>query len=363
MEWKPLQGLKSRYLPPDRLKEAVQRLGGWSNRLKIGQSVQGRPIEVWVYGKGPTRILMWSQMHGNETTTTRALLDWMKSVSLSPQSVSERFEGLTIAVVPMLNPDGAEAYTRFNANEMDLNRDAVKRSQPETQALLGFAKNFSPDFCFNLHDQRTFYGVGEPPRSAVVSFLAPAADPGVGLPLQRTAAMSLVLAMHDALEQGIPGHLGRYDDTYNPNCFGDHFQTLGIPTVLLEAGHSPGDYLRESTREQVFKAIVAGLDHCRAKAYNAAVARYNKIPENRKIFSDLSLRNARVLIGNCGTQGISYIQYSEVLREGEIDFVPGFFQEDWEPQGAHRELDLTVTEDLRWVKTNPRLLELIDQLR
>ena len=39
----------------------------------VGKSVLGEPIYKLQFGIGKTKILMWSQMHGNESTTTKAL--------------------------------------------------------------------------------------------------------------------------------------------------------------------------------------------------------------------------------------------------------------------------------------------------
>ena len=40
---------------------------------------------------------------------------------------------ITLKIIPILNPDGAQQYTRKNANEIDLNRDAVERVAKESQ--------------------------------------------------------------------------------------------------------------------------------------------------------------------------------------------------------------------------------------
>lgn len=42
----------------------------------VGSSVLGKPIYRIQIGAGPTKILMWSQMHGNESTTTKAVFDF-----------------------------------------------------------------------------------------------------------------------------------------------------------------------------------------------------------------------------------------------------------------------------------------------
>jgi murein tripeptide amidase MpaA len=59
----------------------------------------------------------------------------------------------------MLNPDGALNFTRVNANKVDLNRDAVDRKAKESKLLRKVLEDFNPEFCFNLHDQRTIFNV------------------------------------------------------------------------------------------------------------------------------------------------------------------------------------------------------------
>src|SRR5512134_2236601 len=46
----------------------------------VGRSGEGRPIRTVTFGRGPTRLLLWSQMHGDESSATMALADilgWM----------------------------------------------------------------------------------------------------------------------------------------------------------------------------------------------------------------------------------------------------------------------------------------------
>ena len=42
---------------------------------EIGRSMQGRAIRSVNFGIGPTSVLLWSQMHGDEATATMALAD------------------------------------------------------------------------------------------------------------------------------------------------------------------------------------------------------------------------------------------------------------------------------------------------
>jgi len=113
------------------------------------------PIYKFQTGTGKIKILLWSQMHGNESTTTKALIDFLNLLNGDSDLAKKLLEKFTFCCIPMLNPDGAKLYTRENANKVDLNRDSKDLSQPESRVLRETFEHFEPDFCFNLHDQRT----------------------------------------------------------------------------------------------------------------------------------------------------------------------------------------------------------------
>ena len=99
------------------LDEAVKHGAGLYKMEQIGGSVEGRSINhVW-FGSGPIHVLLWSQMHGDEPTATRALLDIMHILAghQADAPVQRLLEQLTIHFVPMLNPDGAQRFQRRNA--------------------------------------------------------------------------------------------------------------------------------------------------------------------------------------------------------------------------------------------------------
>ena len=162
---------KNRYLSNQKWEQLLKALPYHLPTSVIGHSVLNQPIYAHRLGKGPKKVLLWSQMHGNESTTTRALLDLfdhLHSISGAPL-----LEGLTLLIIPQLNPDGAKLYTRNNYSDIDLNRDALNLSQPESLCLVNLYKKINPEFCFNLHGQKTTYSVGVSNKSAVVSYLAP----------------------------------------------------------------------------------------------------------------------------------------------------------------------------------------------
>ena len=136
----------------------------------LGYSVNGLPVYELQIGSGKQKILMWSQMHGNETTTTKALLDlvpWL--LDCKQKNILSSF---TFFIIPQLNPDGSKLYSRLNTNQIDLNRDALNLTQPESQLLIQAYERIIPDYALNLHGQRTIYGVGSSGGPSTISFLA-----------------------------------------------------------------------------------------------------------------------------------------------------------------------------------------------
>jgi hypothetical protein len=313
--------IQGRYVTNTHIDGFLKKSTFDSHVENIGYSVNKRPIRSIQIGKGNHKILIWSQMHGNESTTTKAVLDLMIFLASENTIASNILEKCTIKIIPILNPDGAEAYTRVNANQIDLNRDAQDQSQPESKVLREIYDDFQPDFCFNLHDQRTIFNVGNTDKPATVSFLAPSHDAERSISKTRGISMQLIATMNAELQQRIPGQIGRYDDGFNANCVGDTFQMLHTPTILFEAGHFHEDYEREETRAFIFYALTAALDcisENNIQAYEQDA--YFLIPENKKLFFDVVIKNAQQL-DTCYTKDIG-ILYVEVLKDGNITFEP-----------------------------------------
>ena len=141
--------LEGRYITPQSITPLLEKLAPIFKVSAIGKSVQERTIYQVRIGTGPIKVLGWSQMHGNESTTTKALFDLFNWIALNKESntVNMLFESITLVLIPMLNPDGSAAYTRVNANQVDLNRDAQNRSQPESEVLHKVYSTFKPDYC------------------------------------------------------------------------------------------------------------------------------------------------------------------------------------------------------------------------
>ena len=62
--------IAGRYITLDDIYPVLKKLNT-SNQLQIiGKSVLEMPIYKFQIGSGKIKILLWSQMHGNESTTT-----------------------------------------------------------------------------------------------------------------------------------------------------------------------------------------------------------------------------------------------------------------------------------------------------
>lgn len=266
---------------------------------KAGESVEGREINLVRFGSGSKKVLLWSQMHGDESTATRALFEIFKF--FSSDDVLNEFKQsilneLTIYAIPMLNPDGAEVYQRRNALSIDLNRDALRLISPEAQILKGIRDKYEPEYGFNLHDQSRYYNAYRTGKTASISFLAPAYNYEKDVNEGRGNAMKLIVSMNEVLQEYIPGHVGRYDDAFEPRAFGDNIQKWGTNTILIESGGHPGDPEKKELVKMNFTAILHALYRIAQNDFqHHPLGAYYEIPENDRQFFDLLIRNAQVM--------------------------------------------------------------------
>lgn len=304
-----------------------------------GYSEEDRPIYSIKIGSGNKRILLWSQMHGNESTTTKAIIDCVNLFLTNNDLPNTILGECTLCIIPILNPDGAARYTRLNANGIDLNRDAKNLSQVESRVLRKIYEEFKPDFCFNLHGQRTIYNVGDTNKSSILSFLSPSQDEDRMITSNRKVAMQIISEINTMLQAEIPGCIARYDDAFNINCVGDMFQSFETPTLLYEAGHYPNDYNREEVRRLIFLAILKALIVISDDVDTSSYRDYFKIPDNNKKFYDIIIRNAKLEQNSDTTLDIG-ILYREELKNKKIEFIPIVETiSELEEFFGHREID------------------------
>ncbi len=261
---------------------------------ELGHSFRNRPIFLLTLGRGPEKILLWSQMHGDEPSATPALLDLVEYLLTRSEAPEVRsiLDAVTLLVIPMLNPDGAEIYERRNAQGIDINRDALNLATPEGRLLKRVRDQHQPLLGFNLHDQNRRTAVGDTGRLATNAVLAVSGDQESTMTPQRMRAKRACAAIIETLAPFAPGGMARYDEDWSPRAFGDNLTAWGTAVVLIESGGlPPGRDLSELTRLN-FVAILTVLRELARNDladYDSEV--YEALPRNESdAWSDLAVR-------------------------------------------------------------------------
>lgn len=273
--------------------------GGIFEVVQLGVSVLKKPIYQLKYGDGPKRVMLWSQMHGNEPTATMALMDMFNFLEASDDGMDSVRNLLkkhtSLYFIPMLNPDGADEYTRRNAMDVDLNRDARSGATVEGRILINAANTVQPDYGFNLHDMNIYYNVPGTPTPATIALLAPAYNVERDVNDVRGDAMRIAAGISQLLQRYVPGGVAKYDDTYSPRSFGDNFQSWGTRTVLIESGGYKGDPEKQFIRKLNFIAILNALIEIAQGSYvQYDIRTYESIPVSDSKLSDVLLRGVSV---------------------------------------------------------------------
>ncbi|AJC72736.1 hypothetical protein X802_05795 [Thermococcus guaymasensis DSM 11113] len=172
-----------RLIPYEEVSRAVETSG---RKYEVaGKSASGRNVYHVKMGKGKVRLLIVAGIHGTEPAPVNAslvLLDLLKE----RYPLGYNFEGLKnveVHLIPLANPDGFQLNyelfkkkgfephwshvweeARRNANGVDLNRDWMRLSQPETRAIHRVINEVDPHLVLDLHE---FYAKGGcPPKWA-----------------------------------------------------------------------------------------------------------------------------------------------------------------------------------------------------
>lgn len=266
---------------------------------EAGKSFQGRGIKMLSLGSGELKILLWSQMHGNEPSATPALLDMAHYLAGHPDDPAVRkiLDRFTLLMIPMLNPDGTENYIRRNAQGIDINRDALSLATPEGRILKEVRDRFEPMLGFNLHDQNRRTSVGSTGVLATNSVLSVSGDEANTLTPERARTKRVSAAIVEALAPFMPGGMARYDEDWSPRAFGDNLTAWGTPVVLIESGGlPPGHEFTELTRLN-FVAILYALHGLAVDDLAAQDTRvYEDLQRNRSdAWSDIAVRGGYMM--------------------------------------------------------------------
>lgn len=205
-----------------------------------GVSVENRPIMYYVLGRGSDVTLIMSAIHGDEPAgilLADRLADYLNE---NPALLVER----SVVIIPVANPDGLAEKKRFNANEIDLNRNfpADNRtddkelgpsalSEPEAHIINELIKQYSPDRIISIHQP---YGCidYDGPAQDLAEHIAEYCD----LPIKKVGAQ--------------PGSLGSYAGL-----------TMGIPIITLELLENDSNLNAQILWQRYSKALLAAITY------------------------------------------------------------------------------------------------------
>lgn len=268
---------------------------------KVGESIEGRSLNLISLGNGPIDIFLWSQMHGDESTATQAIFDILNFFASEDfkKEKKELLDKVKIHFLPMLNPDGAERFQRRNFLGVDINRDALMLQSPESQTLKRVRDSLDADFGFNLHDQSRYYNAERTPKPATISYLAPAFNYEKDVNDVRGRAMKVIGYMNRILQQYAPGQVGRYNDDFEPRAFGDNIQKWGTSAILIESGGYPDDIERQEIRKLNYVSILSAIYAIASGTYsNVPLEDYYSIPNNDRMLFDLKIEGVTYPLNN-----------------------------------------------------------------
>jgi len=153
----------------EELTAFVNQLDKESDLLKvetIGQSVQGRNLYALKFSssefgkdKSKVKVMFHAQQHGNEQSGKEGAL-LLAQALLKPEN-KYLFDKIDLAIIPQVNPDGSEANKRRNGNDMDLNRNHLILTEPESKALHQFFDKYLFEVTMDVHEYFPYGGVWE----------------------------------------------------------------------------------------------------------------------------------------------------------------------------------------------------------
>jgi hypothetical protein len=139
------------------LDRIVRTSGGLVEVHSAGRSGEGRELLYATIGSGPDVFWLQARIHGDELHSTESALQVLNRLAGDSPAARLIRERMTLIVIPMYNPDGAEANIRQSTTptRIDLNRDWENFAQPESRAWYPVWARFRPRLALDLHHMGT----------------------------------------------------------------------------------------------------------------------------------------------------------------------------------------------------------------
>lgn len=146
------------------LTDFIKEVDSSSDLIKtevLTKSVEGRELFVVYFSEGEfgadenkIKILIFAQQHGNEQSGKEAALLLINELQ-KPEN-QYLFDKIDFALIPQMNPDGSEKNQRRNGNGIDLNRNHLILTEPETIALHKFFNKYLFEVTMDVHEYWPF---------------------------------------------------------------------------------------------------------------------------------------------------------------------------------------------------------------
>ncbi|SFD54189.1 Zinc carboxypeptidase [Bacillus sp. OV194] len=143
-------------------------------------------------------VMINGSIHGTEFAGSDAVLQLIERFAKNNDADTKQILKNQILIFNVVaNPDGRIDATRFNGNGIDLNRDFITQSQPETQAMVSLIKEWNPMVFLDLHGYVKDYG--GPDKPGLIEPCTPPHNPNYEYDLFSNWAMNQAKAMESEI--------------------------------------------------------------------------------------------------------------------------------------------------------------------
>ncbi|QKX50974.1 hypothetical protein HF394_10470 [Planococcus glaciei] len=220
----------------------LERIAKSSNRVKVevgGTSADGHPLYVVTIAdpksggkfgqnkalrnqmfKNPGKAQDWvkknpdfkvpiminGSIHGTEFVGSDAVIQLIERFAAQNDSQTQKILGSNILIFNVVaNPDGRVDATRFNSEGIDLNRDFITQSQPETQHTVDLITEWNPMVFLDTHGYVKNYAQN---KQGLIEPCTPPHNPNYEYDLYNKWALGQAAAMESEIMKNKAGYTG-----------------------------------------------------------------------------------------------------------------------------------------------------------
>ncbi|RHW43260.1 hypothetical protein D1B31_00855 [Neobacillus notoginsengisoli] len=161
-------------------------------------------------------VMINGSIHGTEFVGTDAIMQLIERFATESDATTKEILKNNILIFNVVqNPDGRVDATRFNGEGIDLNRDFITQSQPETQETVALLKEWNPMVFLDTHGYVKNYA---PNLQGLIEPCTPPHNPNYEYDLYQKWAY----AQAEAMEAEIMGNKSAYEGTLYKNMKGTY---------------------------------------------------------------------------------------------------------------------------------------------